>query len=220
NVSARTTLVGLYAQTGQDELAESQFEQARTLDPARPKLFYNLSLLRWRQGRQAEASAALREATRLDPDDPASWTQLGLVKESLLDTMAAEDAYRRALSVSPTHSDANFLLGRSLLNRNAAEEAIAFLESSLGGPPAKTVPRVRLLARAHVNAGHVDKAIAVIDDSLAALDPVKDAQFRTVLRRDRRALLESQGDTDSPDSPTDSPTPPTRRKTAANGVAS
>lgn len=225
NVSAHTTLVGVYAQTKQPELAEQHFAKAQALDPLRPKLHYNLALLRWQQGRRAEAASALREATRLDPHDPDAWTQLGQVKEALLDRGAAESAYRQALSVSPAHGEARFLLGRSLLDRDAVDEAIAVLEQFLVGPPAPRVARVRLLAKAHAAAGNATNAIAVLDSALEALDPARDAALRSELRRDRERLLDavnSGDDQSGSDTPPPTETPGKQRSQAGarHGVAS
>ena len=77
-----------------------------------------LGLSRW-----AEAEAALRLATGLDPELPGPWLNLGIVRERGGDLDGAIDAYRLASDRDPLDHRAAIALSAGLLSVAAGEEA-------------------------------------------------------------------------------------------------
>ena len=53
-------------------------------------------------GRLDDAALELEHACRARPDDASNWQALGIVRQSLGETAAAADAYRRACALAPT----------------------------------------------------------------------------------------------------------------------
>ncbi|HSM50177.1 MAG TPA: tetratricopeptide repeat protein [Thermoanaerobaculia bacterium] len=76
-----------------------------------------------RQGELAEARRWLEIATRLDPDMPDGWVNLGVARRRLGDTAGAETAYLRALEADPTALAAYQNLGALLQRLGRAREA-------------------------------------------------------------------------------------------------
>jgi len=76
-----------------------------------------------RQGDLAEARRRLEIATRLDPDTPDGWVNLGVARRRLGDIAGAEMAYRRALEADPTALAAYQNLGALLQRLGRSREA-------------------------------------------------------------------------------------------------
>ena len=72
------------------------------------------------EGETSAAVERLSRATRLDPEFPAAWVNLGVALRRTGDLVAAQRAYRRAIEIAPHRVDARHnlaLLLNSLLCR-------------------------------------------------------------------------------------------------------
>jgi hypothetical protein len=78
------------------------FTTALRLDPASPRVQYNLGLVYTKLGRISEAVASYERAVERDPTDVKSLANLGLLYERSGESEQALRAYRAALRVSPT----------------------------------------------------------------------------------------------------------------------
>lgn len=96
----------------------------------------NLGALLLRQGALEEAAALTAAVTRLCPELPLAWFNLGLIERQRGRLMEAITAYRQALTLAPQHADAQRNLAAALLlagdipgARDGFRRAIALLES-------------------------------------------------------------------------------------------
>ena len=74
-------------------------------------------------GRNVEAEAALRAATRIDPDFSEAWYNLGGLLDEQGRSEAAIECLRKAVQVAPDYADAVFNLALLLQRRNECAEA-------------------------------------------------------------------------------------------------
>ncbi|MFM1799158.1 MAG: hypothetical protein RLZZ117_1436 [Cyanobacteriota bacterium] len=129
----------LHLALAQDEPrgAERLYQQALDL-PLDPRLTLaarlNLAALRQEGGHPADAVALASEATRIAPELPHGWLQLGLSLRQCGDVNRAILAYRQALALEPSRAEAHQNLGVALLlagdvfgARQHLREAIALL---------------------------------------------------------------------------------------------
>jgi Tfp pilus assembly protein PilF len=71
----------------------------------------NLALVYARDGRDADARAALDRVLAIEPNHAAANTELGILLREQGEFAAAEEAYRRALDADPNHALARYNLG-------------------------------------------------------------------------------------------------------------
>jgi len=115
---------------------------ASYLDRAKGSVFNSADTLRrfalvaWDAGRFEEANAALKEAVKLKPDDPAFHVALGTTWLKKPDLVEAEQAFRHALQLQSENSEAQMYLGYTLLLQARYPEARELLEKSLAKQPA------------------------------------------------------------------------------------
>ena len=139
-------------------------------------------------GRAADAERSVRHALALVPDEAATWTLLGrtLLGRTLLSgelaphpdpgadeqpagIEAAEDAWRKALSLDATHAEAMFCLANAALNRGALAEAIRIYGEALRRHP-NDAQLKNNLGLALERSGDVQAAQARYEQALAAPD--------------------------------------------------
>jgi TolB-like protein len=75
-------------------------------------------------GRKADATAAARRATELDPLNASAWSSLGRSLNGANDTVGGREALERALEISPDSAYARFQLGLAALYEGQAQEAL------------------------------------------------------------------------------------------------
>jgi tetratricopeptide (TPR) repeat protein len=115
-----------------DAAAEQAFAALAAEAPALAGAPLNLGVLHARAGRWGDAEAALVEATRRNPQNPAAFAQLGLVYRELGKFGDAEQAYRRALDLDPNNGRTHRNLGVLLdLYLQQPGEALAHYETAL-----------------------------------------------------------------------------------------
>ena len=90
-----------------------------------------------RVGKLAEAEAALRKSTQLDPSQDSAWYALGVVLHDTHQTDEAVSALQQAVKLNPSNNDARLLLSATLANKNpvAAKREVDLLlrNPALGG---------------------------------------------------------------------------------------
>lgn len=145
-------------ETEHDEAGADAALQALRVAPGDVRAKYVLAYIRAeRQRRFADALPLLREVVAAPPADPSAWYQLGRAAHELADPSAgddageagasalraeAEQAYRRALELDPQFVEANYRLGRLLLDspdslkQAEAEQVLARHQDLLRGRPA------------------------------------------------------------------------------------
>jgi tetratricopeptide (TPR) repeat protein len=112
------------------------------LDRAKGSVFNSADTLRrfalvaWEAGRFEEANAALKEAVKLKPADPAFHVALGTTWLKKPDLVEAEQAFRRALQLQSENPEAQMYLGYTLLLQARYPEARELLQKSLAKQPA------------------------------------------------------------------------------------
>ncbi|HEU4930742.1 MAG TPA: tetratricopeptide repeat protein [Pyrinomonadaceae bacterium] len=110
-----------------DRAKGSVFKSADTL--------HRFALVSWEAGRFEQANAALTEAVKLKPDDPAFHVALGTTWLKKPDLVEAERAFRHALQLQPENPEAQMYLGYTLLLQARYPEARELLEKSLAKQP-------------------------------------------------------------------------------------
>ena len=103
--------------------ARADVERARQIAPGSPDMFLRYGILLRAFGRSVEAQAALQEAARLDPLNPAVQTELAMTWVVTGDLDHAAAAASRALELSPEESRAARTLGFAHLLAGRLEEA-------------------------------------------------------------------------------------------------
>lgn len=93
--------------------------------------FYGLGMALLKQGREADAVAALRLALERQTVFPSAYTGLGIALYSLGRYDEAKDALRCAIAQNPNLPEALYNLGRVLLVLDEADEAILLLQKAL-----------------------------------------------------------------------------------------
>lgn len=110
-------------QAGELDAAETAFQRARELQPARAAAYHNLAEVFSRQGRSGEAIANFRRAIELAPQDPQPYLRLAALEAQLKRFHDAEQVLHRLLRVRPRSVEAYLLLGR--LAREQENNALA-----------------------------------------------------------------------------------------------
>ncbi len=122
-----------------------------------------------------EAQAQRVEAAGDPPRAARLWARYATIAEA--ETKEIDRAivgHRRVVAISPT-PDSLRSLARLHLDRNQPAQAVPWLESLLGAlPAAERLGVVGQLAKAHLAAGHPDRAIAAIELNLVDSEPATD----------------------------------------------
>jgi tetratricopeptide (TPR) repeat protein len=91
-----------------------------------------------------QAEAEYKAAIQVNEYDSKAWRQLAAIKASKGNFQAAEEDYRKALTLQPRDSDAKTGLAIALISLNRTDEAISLLESALQGDPTNVAAHYRL----------------------------------------------------------------------------
>jgi Flp pilus assembly protein TadD len=89
----------------------------------------------YRQGRYQDANRVLSEALRAQPQDPRLWNLAGASAQALDKLDAAEQCYRRSVTVAPDFAEGHYNLGLLLQRRERLPEAIAAYREALRHAP-------------------------------------------------------------------------------------
>lgn len=145
------------------DAALALFERAIALDPAFAKARLGLIALLEEAGQHRQAEAIARAGAALDPDCPEFFERIGWIRLLLdNDLAAAEDAYRRVLSIDPHRVDSLNNLGLILHRRGELGGALDCFALALRERPE--------MAALHSNIGFALQQVGALDDALAAFE--------------------------------------------------
>jgi tetratricopeptide (TPR) repeat protein len=108
-------------------------------------------------GRPGEAQEACRQASELEPGNPAAWSGLAKAHLAMADFHRAMCAAREAMKLDDTDSTAAMVLGYVLVRDGQAEQAVAVLTPACTANPQDATLRC-LLGRAYAAAGNAEGA--------------------------------------------------------------
>ncbi len=117
------------------------------------------------------ASVAVANALLLTPTDPDGWDTVGDARRALGDTVAAEAAYNRAITISPTDLNSHLGLALTALSENRVDNARAALAQVAAQPSAQAVAGL-----IDLQTGDAAGAIAHLTPSVVA-DPTNASAF-------------------------------------------
>jgi tetratricopeptide (TPR) repeat protein len=121
----------------------------------------------------AQAGACITQLLKRQPDNPLAYLRRGELLDQGQSTQAAILDYQKALELEPELDDARRCLAEDLIHSNRVEEALTQFEV-LHAKHSEDL-RIRVgLAECHVNLGHVEEALALVDavlDEVPADDP-------------------------------------------------
>jgi tetratricopeptide (TPR) repeat protein len=136
-----------YAHRREDQLAAEAWERSLALlaedaDPARlqhdarwREAVYNLGLLRFRKHKLDDAAALLNKRLAATPDDPATLVALAGICNEKGDAAGAADYAEHALRVSPSYTEAWYVLGLARLSQGRADDSDAAFSKVLATDP-------------------------------------------------------------------------------------
>lgn len=120
-----------YSEAGQYAAAEQQFLGSLALVPGRASTLTNLGVVRFRQGRHADAVEPLQEATQADPASVDAWAHLAMAQAELGKLESALQAVERALALAPQYGQGWGLKGNLLKDLGRPQDAIPAYEQAL-----------------------------------------------------------------------------------------
>jgi tetratricopeptide (TPR) repeat protein len=142
---------------GQPDEAERLARQGLSLAPTRADIEVFLAGVLIHQDRMEEAAAGLRRAVATDPKVENGQRLLGMTLERLGDPQGAEAAFAAAIQQQPRDAIARLFLGRLLLDRGRAREAVVHLEEACQLDPESRNNRY-VLYQAQTRAGDAEGA--------------------------------------------------------------
>jgi cytochrome c-type biogenesis protein CcmH/NrfG len=142
-----TMMAGELARQGDHTNAIAQYREAIRLNRMVPGAHSGLAeqlRISSDAALNAQAEDEYRAAIKVNSYDELSWRQLGEIMVAKGDFKAAEEYYRKALSLQPRDSDAETGLAIVLISTNQPDKAISLLESAIQDDPTNIVAHFRL----------------------------------------------------------------------------
>lgn len=168
--SSRATLQELFDQAislhqgGNLAAAERLYQQALLMEPNSFAPRHMLGVIRFQQGRQAEAIDLITGALKLNPQIPAAWVNLGHVQAASGRGEDAVASYRRALELTPGDIAVLNALAAQLLRLGRQSEVVVELDRLLSASPGDI--------EARNNRGNLLRELKRFDAALADYDAV------------------------------------------------
>jgi Flp pilus assembly protein TadD len=161
NFDAQFTLGRALYGAGDAAGAARAFRAARALRPGDARALFFLATTLERAGEDADALAAYRELVRLRPDEAEGHLGLGvlLTKKGGADTEAGMLELGRAIEINPNLYEARVALGRALVARGRAAEAVEHLKRAASLAPDNPEPHYQL-SLAYRRLGRKEEAAA------------------------------------------------------------
>ncbi len=177
--AAHIYLAHIYYALNRSEEALKVLAEAFQANPYDYSLASAFGLFLVRERRYQEAIKILEQAINLYNEDPETWDKLGIAFWRIGNFNRAEDAYKRALSLDPTHALVLSNLGALSLSRYFQEKdrnqlmaAINYLEKATQFDPRLNLA-FRALGVSYKLSGDLDKAIEAWKRALT-IDPKDD----------------------------------------------
>ncbi len=171
--SAHAALGALYAETGQNDLASHELDEALRLDRFNAAAYGARAGLYERQGRASEVEPTLRKALTLAPDDWALVQQLGTYYLDLGKWADAEAQYTHAIALVPDNPRPHNNLGLVYRALDRLDAAAAAFRRAIELEP--TALRYRNLGMVLADAGNFEGASAAVARSI----DMRPDQYRT-----------------------------------------
>lgn len=130
---AHVNLSMILAQSGESELAAQHLDRAIQIEGGTPRAAraHYLRAAIHRERNELEAACTdLEQAVRLRPDYATAWSELGVVRRSLLDEAGALRAFEQAVRFDPQDGTAQLRLGSEYLRSGKAHAAIPHLQEA------------------------------------------------------------------------------------------
>jgi len=121
----------LFADLGQADLAQVNYEKALALNPKDADAQYNLGLVLARTGRTEEAMGDFQKALKLNPNHANAHNNLGALLERQGQTAEAMEHYERALENYRDHAEAHNNIGVLLEKMGRSDEAMDHFAKAL-----------------------------------------------------------------------------------------
>jgi superkiller protein 3 len=175
---AYNTLGVLYAQGNRVSCAIAAFEGALKLENQNWEAHYNLAVALLGKGDRARATRELQTAIQQKPDSVSSHFALGSVFEGEKKLGAAEEQFRSTLKLDPRFAPGAIKLSQVLIAEGKPQAAVACLEDALRQPAADQAESLQAaLGIAYAENGEMEKALATLNDLVAAKPDSADAHF-------------------------------------------
>lgn len=187
-VAAHTSLLAIYRELGRLAEAEEHAATALSLEPDNSKLNLNVGLLRFAQGRFAEALEAYQHSLGSNANDPDVHTQIAGTLEKMGRAQEGVAHLEIALREDPRNRQANYLMGLRLLEIGRVDAAVDAFEKTTAPRDGKTPWFLRALAGAYERQGDRVRARATADEGLTLATDLGDAQARQALEQTLAAL--------------------------------
>lgn len=171
--SAHAALGALYTETGQNDLASHELDEALRLDKFNAAAYGALAGLYERQGRAADVEPTLRKALTLAPDDWSLVQQLGSYYLDLGKWADAEAQYTHAIALVPDNPRPHNNLGLVYRALDRLDAAAASFRRAIELEP--TALRYRNLGMVLADAGRFDEAASAVAKSME----MRSDQYRT-----------------------------------------
>lgn len=123
---------------GDHERAVKLYDEVLALEPKRPRTNYLKGQSLIRLNLFAEAEAAFRKESELDPENASNLYHIALTMlERKVEPEETFELLERAVALEPDHADARYQLGKIRLERGETERAISELEAAARAAPGK-----------------------------------------------------------------------------------
>jgi type IV pilus biogenesis/stability protein PilW len=131
-----------------------------------------------REGNLAGAIETLEEGARLDKRNWAAWNKLGLAYMAAGAYEKSEDAFLKAIDLLPEEAETLTNYGSMLIRAGRLDEAVAVLEQAAQDLTYRK-PAIPLsnLGYAHLQLGHTDRAITILNDAIRRAPNLCQARF-------------------------------------------
>jgi len=144
--------------------AERLYQQALLMEPGSFGPRHMLGVIRFQQGRNAEAIDLIKDALKLNREIPAAWINLGHVQAASGRAEEAVASYRKALALTPGNTAILNVLAAQLLRLGRQGEVVDALDQLLSANPADI--------EARNNRGNLLREMKRFDAALADYDAV------------------------------------------------
>lgn len=159
-----------FAEVGELDKAKAFFQEACQRDPQSHLALFGLGTVLYRMEDDSAAYQALWSASKLAPNVPEIWNNIGAVCGRQGRIESAINAFRHVCTLDPKHASAPLNLGRLLLNRGQPEEAERWLRQADLARPHHSIT-LRLMANARLAMGQPRLALQA---GLAATEAAPD----------------------------------------------